>query len=156
MSQTADILDDVIARLATAFGRDLAVELFPENPREYRLNHPVGVILVAFSGSSFSDSAATDATFQDRKMSVPLTFVFRKLNGPRGVINYLDQIRAELTGYQPSHCTTPLAPQEEKFLGQINGLWQYSQKYGASTTQVQVVEPWAGANLMPPIFEDIS
>ncbi|NYT80881.1 hypothetical protein H0A70_05155 [Alcaligenaceae bacterium] len=156
MSQTPAILDAVVARLATGFGRALAVELFPENPQAYRLNHPVGAILVAFSGSRFPDSDATDAVFQDRRIVLPLTFVFRKLNGPQGVVGYLDQIRASLTGWCPPHCTVPLAPSEETFLGQVNGLWQYAQKYATTTTQVQVVEPGDDPLLQEISFEDRS
>ncbi|MFL7925985.1 Gp37 family protein [Acinetobacter baumannii] len=155
MSQTPEILDAVVDRLKERFGKGLAVELFPENPKGYRMNHPVGAILVAFSGSRFAGSDALDAVFQERDMTIPLTLVFRQLNGPQGVVGYLDQIREALTGFTPPHCCIALAPTDESFIGQVTGLWQYAQKYQTRTTQAQVQGPESGPSFKP-FFEDLS
>jgi hypothetical protein len=153
--QTPAILDAVIERLKTRFGKELAVELFPENPKTYRLNHPVGAILVAFAGSRFNNSEAVDAVFQNRDLALPLTLVFRQLNGPAGVVGWLDRIREALTGFTPPHCCIALAPQEESFIGQVGGLWQYAQKYQTRAVAVQVEGPEDGPLFSKPDFEDM-
>lgn len=109
MSQTVAILDALVGRLKGAFEQKLAIELFPENPKNYRLNHPRGAILVAFGSSRFGDPEALDAVFQERNLMLPLTLVFRQLNGRDGVVTYLDAIRDCLTGWYPRIATTHAA-----------------------------------------------
>nr|MBP6734025.1 hypothetical protein [Chromatiaceae bacterium]MBP6807581.1 hypothetical protein [Chromatiaceae bacterium] len=44
---TPAFLDSAGAVLVAAFP-DLVVELFPAQPQDYRLNHPVGALLLAY------------------------------------------------------------------------------------------------------------
>lgn len=46
------VLDAVLTRLREKLPQ-LQVEYFPEKPAEYRLNHPVGALLVSYAGSRF-------------------------------------------------------------------------------------------------------
>src|SRR5690606_29811367 len=126
MSQTLELLDALVASLQARFGKELSIELFPENPKGYRLNHPTGAVLVAFGNSKFGGSEALDAAFLARNLMLPLTLVFRQLNGAKGVIAYLDQVRESLTGWKPPHCDLPMVPVDEAFIGQVNGVWQYT------------------------------
>ncbi|MDG9783705.1 Gp37 family protein [Metapseudomonas otitidis] len=161
MSQTVAILDALVGRLKGAFEQKLAIELFPENPKNYRLNHPRGAILVAFGSSRFGDPEALDAVFQERNLMLPLTLVFRQLNGRDGVVTYLDAIRDCLTGWYPPHCDNACRPVDEVFTGQVAGLWQYTQRFAARATQLQRMVPGApgvpggaiGGALRPPTFE---
>ncbi|AVH35416.1 hypothetical protein AL532_03365 [Pseudomonas monteilii] len=137
MTQTTAILDAFVAQLKNTFGQKLAVELFPEAPSGYRLNHPRGAILVAFGNSKFGEPEALDAVFQQRNMTIPLTLVFRQLNGRDGVISYLDAIRDCLTGWYPPHCDNACRPVDEVFIGQVAGLWQYTQRFATRATQLQ-------------------
>lgn len=137
MSQTTTILDAFVAQLKNTFGQQLSVELFPEKPSGYRLNHPRGAILVAFGNSKFGEPEALDAVFQQRNMTIPLTLVFRQLNGRDGVITYLDAIRDCLTGWYPPHCDNACRPVDEVFIGQVAGLWQYTQRFAIRATQLQ-------------------
>lgn len=154
MSQTALLLDAVLARLNDTFGRELAVELFPEKPAQYRLNHPAGAILLAYGSSRFSDSAALDAVFQERNLVIPLTLVFRQLNGKAGVIAYLDRIRECLTGWVPPHCDSACRPLDEQFIGQVSGLWQYTQRFATRATQLQQTGAEDGPLLTMATFEE--
>lgn len=43
------VLDAVLTRLREKLPQ-LQVEYFPEKPAEYRLNHPVGALLVSYAG----------------------------------------------------------------------------------------------------------
>lgn len=138
MSQTVDLMGALLARLQEHFGRELMAELFPEAPAQYRLNHSRGSILLAYGRSQFGDSEATDAVFQERRIIIRLTLVFRQLNGKDGVISYLDRIREVLTGWYPPHCDTAVRPIGEQFLGQVQGIWQYAQDFSVRATQLQV------------------
>ncbi|MEQ0902939.1 Gp37 family protein, partial [Pseudomonas aeruginosa] len=89
---------------------ELAVELFPEQPGNYRLNHPRGSILLAYGRSQFGQPEAADAVLQERNLVFRLTLVFRQLNGKDGVTSYLDRIRESLTGWYPPHCDNPCRP----------------------------------------------
>jgi hypothetical protein len=137
MSQTTVILDAFVTQLKNTFGQQLAVELFPEAPSKYRLNHPCGAILVAFGSSKFGEPEALDAVFQQRNLIIPLTLVFRQLNGRDGVIGYLDAVRDCLTGWYPPHCDNACRPVDETFIGQVAGLWQYTQRFAIRATQLQ-------------------
>ncbi|MFP5420975.1 MAG: Gp37 family protein [Gammaproteobacteria bacterium] len=159
MSQTLVILDALVARLQEYFGKQLSVELFPESPKNYRLNHPVGAVLVAFGSSKFGGSDAVDSVFLERNLVLPLTLVFKQLNGAKGVIGYLDQVRDCLSGWRPPHCDLSMVPVDEVFIGQVNGVWQYTQRFATRATQIQSPtittfrDPQLGGQLQPPSFE---
>lgn len=160
MSQTLVILDALVARLQEYFGKQLSVELFPESPKNYRLNHPVGAVLVAFGSSKFGGSDAVDSVFLERNLVLPLTLVFKQLNGAKGVIGYLDQVRDCLSGWRPPHCDLSMVPVDEVFIGQVNGVWQYTQRFATRATQIQSPtittfrDTQLGDPLQPPSFEE--
>ncbi len=153
MSQTVQLMEALLARLQEHFGLELMAELFPEAPAQYRLNHPRGAILVAYGRSQFGESEATDAVFQERKIIIRLTLVFRQLNGKDGVISYLDRIREALTGWYPPHCDKAFRPVAEQFLGQVQGVWQYAQDFSIRATQIQLVPPGNEPLLTRTTFE---
>jgi hypothetical protein len=136
-TQTEQLLDSFVARLKAGFSQTLAVELFPESPSQYRLNHSRGAVLVAYGKSTFGDSEATDAVFQERRLVFRLTLVFRQLNGKDGAIAYLDHVRGCLAGWFPPHCDQACRPVGEQFIGQVQGLWQYGIDVATRATQVQ-------------------
>lgn len=154
MSQTEQLLDAIVDRLKTAMGRDLMVELFPENPAQYRLNHPRGAVLVAFGKSTFGGSEATDAMFQERNLVISLTLVFRQLNGKDGAVSYLDCIRDTLTGWWPPHCDQACRPVSERFIGHLQGVWQYGLDIATRATQLQTMAPESGPLLTQTRFEE--
>ncbi|HBP5712253.1 TPA: hypothetical protein L6B33_24210 [Pseudomonas aeruginosa] len=153
-TQTAQLLDALLARLQGHFGRELTAELFPENPSAYRLNHPRGAILVAYGRSQFGNSEAVGAVFQERNLLFRLTLAFRQLNGKDGVTSYLDRIRDSLTGWYPPHCDNPCRPQSEQFLGHVQGVWQYALDIATRATQLQAQGPETGPLLSNPRFEE--
>ncbi len=62
------VLDAVLARLREKLPQ-LQVEYFPEKPAEYRLNHPVGALLLSYAGSRFDRPDDTGAVIQSRLSS---------------------------------------------------------------------------------------
>ena len=153
-TQTEQLLDAFVARLKTNFDRELAIELFPENPAQYRLNHTNGAILVAYGQSTVSASESIDAVFQARSMSFQLTLVFRQLHGTSGAISYLDRIRECLTGWKPPHCDMTCRPTADDFIGQVQGLWQYGLSIATRAVQLQRMGLEDGPLLREVRFEE--
>ena len=153
-TQTEQLLDAFITRLKKDFDRELAIELFPEHPAQYRLNHTIGAILVAYGKSTFGASESTDAVFQARNMSFQLTLVFRQLHGTSGAISYLDRIRECLTGWKPPHCDMTCRPTAENFIGQVQGLWQYGLSIATRAVQLQIMGPESGPLLTEVRLEE--
>jgi len=153
-TQTEALLGAMLNRLQEQFNDELAVELFPENPMQYRLNHPCGAILLAYGRSTFGGSEATDAVFQTRNIVIRLTLVFRELNGKDGVVSYLDRIRSCLTGWSAPHCDKACSPVSEQFIGHRDGVWQYGQDFSMRLTQLQSMVPDQGAPLSILTFEE--
>lgn len=154
MSQTVQMLEAMQKRLQETFGQVLMVELFPENPAGYRLNHPRGAILLAYGKSTFGGSEAGDSMFQARNIVIRLTLVFRQLHGKDGAVSYLDRIRDCLTGWFAPHCDQACRPVAELFIGQVSGLWQYGQDFAMRATQLQVMGPEDGPLLKQVRFEE--
>lgn len=153
-TQTEQLLEAFIERLKVAFGTQLAVELFPEDPSKYRLNHSRGAVLVAYGRSRFGSSEATDAVFQARDLVFRLTLVFRQLNGANGAVAHLDHVRDCLTGWWPPHCAQPCRPVAEQFIGQVQGLWQYGLDMAIQATQLQQMVPDRGPLLTQVRYEE--
>jgi len=154
MSMTQEMLDAVLAHLRATFGKQLAVEYFPDAPQTYRLNHPVGAVLLMFSRSRFSASAGLGRLVQPREVTFTLTLVFKKLNGAQGAVPVLDALRAALVGFRPPHCQMGFAVVGEDLIGQVSGLWQYRQEYSTQSMQIEVLPDETGQTLIHADFED--
>ena len=128
------VIDAVVEHLKASF--DLAVEYFPESPDKYRLNHPVGSLLVSYPGSTFErvDDAAT--IVQTRYVHMSVTVVARQLNGRSGAVDIAEHTLGALVGFAPPACSK-FAATGVKFLGSDKGLWQYAVDVAASTLLVE-------------------
>lgn len=135
---TPDILQAVVERLKGRFP-DLRVELFPDNPREYRLNHPRGALLVQFTASKFGESRATDAIIQRREVALAVTTMIRSLNGEGGAVGMMDRVRGALLGFAPPDCSK-LRMRSEQFVQEQDGLWQYVSLFVTETWAVETEE----------------
>jgi len=133
MATTNEILEAIRLRLASL---PLAAELWPEQQREYRLNHPVGAALVGYAGAEYGHARDVGLAVQDRDMTIPVLLCFRQLNGPNGAIDMLDQVRALLLGFAPPDCTKILL-QAERFAGEEARLWWYELTTGCRTLAVE-------------------
>ncbi|MBD9463914.1 Gp37 family protein [Pseudomonas sp. Pdm06] len=153
-TQTEQLLDAMLVRLQADLGSELMIELFPENPLQYRLNHPRGAVLLAYGKSTFGQSESTDACFQARHWVLRLTLVFRQLNGKDGVVGHLDRIRTCLTGWYPPHANQACRPVSEHFIGHQGGVWQYAQDFTTRTTHLQTLVPESGPRLTLAQFQE--
>ncbi|SDU58415.1 Gp37 family protein [Pseudomonas mandelii] len=153
-TQTEQLLDVTLAKLQHDVGHELMVELFPENPLQYRLNHPRGAVLLAYGKSTFGTSESTDAIVQARHVVLRLTLIFRQLNGTTGVVSYLDRLRSCLTGWYPPNADQACRPISEQFIGHQNGVWQYAQDFATRTTQLQFMPLDHGPELKHATFQE--
>ncbi|EIA5671504.1 Gp37 family protein [Escherichia coli] len=130
------VIDAVVARLKEKLP-GLSVEYFPEKPAEYRLNHPVGALLVSYAGSRFDKPDDIGAVIQPQTLQLCVTVVFRQLNGKRGAIDVLDMLRRILGGYTPPDCRRRIWLTREVFIGEVNGLWQYALDFATESVFVE-------------------
>lgn len=138
MATTLQIIDAVVERLRAKLPA-LAVEYFPEQPADYRLNHPRGALLVSYAGSQFGDTVDTAVIAQPRTVKLSITVVLRQLNGRGGAVDVLDLVRLTLVGFRPPDCRKARVV-SEKFLGESAGLWQYAVDFSAEAMQVEDAE----------------
>ncbi|MDR1311106.1 MAG: Gp37 family protein [Burkholderiaceae bacterium] len=134
---TIGIVEAIISRLQERLP-GLAVTLFPDKPVEYRLNHPVGALLVSYLGSQFATTLDTGFVVQPRTVRLSVTVVLRQLNGADGAIAILDQVRLALVGFCPPSCRK-LRAVEENFLDEDAGIWQFAVDFSTETVQVEYV-----------------
>lgn len=119
---TQDFIDTAQARLITAFP-ELIVELFPARPEDYRLNHPVGALLLAYPGSTFSEALLrADGVAQERTIGLSVSLVTRHLWGLDGAVALMDRLRAALHGWRPTDCR-PIIIIRDRLLSENAGLW---------------------------------
>lgn len=130
--------EQIISRLKQEIP-DLLIEGFPEKPEQFQLIHPKGAILVHYQGADYSNTKATDAIVQDKKLEFALTVVTRHLRSNEGAYAYLDDIRRILTGYKIDGCSK-MYPVKENFLSENAGIWQYSINFVLTTPVIEVRE----------------
>lgn len=104
---------------------ELEVKPYPEDPASYQLIHPLGALLVRFSGESLSEPKASGIVSQIEKMEFETVVVARNLRTHQGIYAYIGLVKAALTG--KFDLTLPRAYLVGvRFLSVNGGIWQYS------------------------------
>ncbi len=129
------IENSIIDKLKTDFP-EVLVEGFPEKPSEFILLHSIGALLVHYQGSNYSNSEALGCIVQDNKKEFSITIVTRNLRANQGAYEYLDKVKAVLTGFQVDECTK-LMPTKDFFISENGGIWQYGINFTLNTTNIQ-------------------
>ena len=132
---TPSLIDDTQATLAAAFP-ELAVELFPDQPANYRLNHPTGALLLAYPGSTLEAPMLIGRVEQVRTIRLGITLVLRNLWGDDGAAAMLDRLREALTGWRPSSDCEPIFAVNDRLLQHDGALWWYTAEFGCVTRQI--------------------
>lgn len=127
---TTDLLEATLARLTAALP-ELAVELYPDRPETYRLNHPTAALLLAYPGSTHGPVKPLGLVAQARETRLGCTLVTRRLWGEHGAVALLDRLRRALVGWIPPHGGKVRA-EEERFLAEDKGLWWYGATYAVT------------------------
>lgn len=123
MASTKTMLLEVQQQLKTALP-NLSVELFPENPDQYRLNHPVGAVLIAYGGSNYKNLGSSNHyILQDRDVNVVITIVARHLNTT--LLDALDDVKNSLNGLQIVDAISLMNAVNDRFIGHHDGTWRH-------------------------------
>ena len=73
---------------------------------------------------------------QDNKKEFSITIVTRNLRANQGAYEYLDKVKAALTGFRVDECTK-LMPTKDFFISENGGIWQYGINFSLTTTNIQ-------------------
>ena len=129
---TPALITDTQATLAAAFP-ELAVELFPDQPANYRLNHPTGALLLAYPGSALGAPMLMGRVEQVRTIRIGITLVLRNLWGDDGAAAMLDRLRDALVGWRPSSDCEPVYAVSDRLLQHDGALWWYAAEFACVT-----------------------
>ncbi|KGF30492.1 Gp37 family protein [Oligella urethralis] len=136
---TRELIESIRDRLRKSIA-NMAVELFPEKPDEYRLNHPNGAILVSYRSSKFEETNDITYVVQPRRVVFTVSVLRRQLNGNTGILDVLDAVRLALTGFKGPNCRRKFYVLQEIYLGETAGIWQYSIDFATEMMQVEEAE----------------
>jgi hypothetical protein len=130
----------MVARLAAQLP-NLSVEPFPDNPGAYKLNHPMGALLVNYHGSDYRDPESTDAMIQERKADWDITLQLRNLRSHVGAYPVIESIRAALQGWGQNEVGAAFWMVSDKFVDVLHGVWVYRIVVRHKLMAVPVVSP---------------
>ena len=132
-----NIENAIIERLQTSFP-EILVDGFPDKPSEFILLHPVGALLVHYQGSNYTTTQALGFVTQVNQKEFSITIVTRNLRNNNGAYEYLDKVKAELSGFQIDECTS-LIPTKDFFISENKGIWQYGINFTLKTQNIQTI-----------------
>ena len=132
-----NIENEIIERLQTSFP-EILVDGFPDKPSEFILLHPVGALLVHYQGSNYTTTQALGFVTQVNQKEFSITIVTRNLRNNNGAYEYLDKVKAELSGFQIDECTS-LIPIKDFFISENKGIWQYGINFTLKTQNIQTI-----------------
>lgn len=137
---TCEALESAVMERLSLRLPDLAVEAYPDDPDNYRLDHPVGALLVRYHGSKYGPLLDPGLVVQERRLAIEVTLVMRSLNGKDGVYGALESVRQILTGYAPP-AFGKLVPIGDEFLSEGGGEWRYAIDFMTTTMAIEEEEP---------------
>ncbi len=126
-----DTIVNAVKAMMDAEFNDLAVELYPPNLADYRLNHPTGALLIAVPAVAYGDHLLMGSGgSQRRTLTLGITLATRQMWGPLGAIELLDRLRACLGGQLPTaDAESPLICTGERLAGEQAGIWYHTATY---------------------------
>lgn len=138
--KTLDIENAIIDRLKSQI-TGLHIQGFAQNADEFAVKHPAGAALVMYGGSSYTEPSSLAAISQNRKMAFDIILLFKNLRvqdgGHAGAYEYLDDIRAALTGHRITGCSK-MYPTREEYIDEESGVWRYGMTFELLTDNVEI------------------
>lgn len=127
----------IIEKLKDSFP-EVLVDGFPDKPSEFILLHSIGALLVHYQGSNYTSSEALGFVTQTNQKEFSITIVTRNLRSNNGAYEYLDKVKAVLTGFKTDECTS-LIPTKDFFISENKGIWQYGINFTLKTQNIQMI-----------------
>jgi len=98
IKEIEDALVDRVAAILEPFG--FGIEPFPDNPNNYTMTHPNGVVLVVNKGSNYNPPETTSRAIQQRMLNFELTCLVRNLRKHQGAYQVIDALAYGLAGWK--------------------------------------------------------
>jgi hypothetical protein len=112
----------LVAKLGTMIKWQVAN--FPDNPKEWKLLHPKGAVLVQYGASRYGKPDGLGVIVQQRDVQLGLQIVGRAQHGDSGAVTMLDFLIETLPGQQlPGY--TPIYLLRDSFISESSGIWNY-------------------------------
>ena len=127
----------IIEQLKLSFP-EVLVDGFPDKPSEFNLLHPLGALLVHYQGSNYTSTQALGFVTQVNQKEFSITIVTRNLRSNNGAYEYLDKVKAVLSGFKIDECTS-LIPTKDFFISENKGIWQYGINFTLKTQNIQEI-----------------
>ena len=131
--RTSALVQSVIDRLRTAVG-GVDVREFPDNIRTFTLTHPVGALLVRYTGSEYDSLKISQIVAQKRKPLIEVVIVARSLLAGAGAYDILDDTKNALRGFAPEG-KDRMRLVTDGFLSEMHGIWAYSAVFTFNTVE---------------------
>ena len=132
-----EIENSIINLLKQTFP-EIMVQGFPDKPSEFILLHPLGALLVHYQGSNYTNTEALGFVTQENKKEFSITVVTRNLRSNYGAYEYIDKVKATLSGFSVDECTS-LLPTKDYFISENKGIWQYGINFTLKTQNIQTI-----------------
>ena len=132
-----EIENTIIELLKHSFP-EILVQGFPDKPSEFVLLHPLGALLVHYQGSNYTNTEALGFVTQENKKEFSITVVTRNLRSNYGAYEYIDKVKATLSGFAVDECTS-LLPTKDYFISEDKGIWQYGINFTLKTQNIQSI-----------------
>jgi hypothetical protein len=114
----------IVQRLQALFPR-LHVEAFPDDPRNYRVTHPVGTVLVIWRDAIFKPNQGLGAIVQGVELVYEVVFLVRNLRTHSGAYALIEAGRKALVGWKAPGCDRATATRAKFQHFDPSGLWQF-------------------------------
>ena len=131
------IENSIIENLKTNFPEVLVLG-FPDKPSQFVLLHPIGALLVHYQGSNYTTTQALSFITQENKKEFSITVITRHLRDNNGAYEYIDKVKAALSGFSIDECTS-LIPTKDYFISENAGIWQYGINFTLITQNIQAI-----------------
>lgn len=109
----------------------------PSSIENYKLSHPVGSVLVIYSGSQFNRREAVNSIIADRDLEFGVVVIVRDVPGKLKPEYYLQYIIDSLNGlkYKDELCYVA----EDTFQEEVGGVWSYYIKLIVPTIYINPI-----------------
>lgn len=102
------------------------VELYPENPLDYDLQHQHGAVLVMYTGARPGE---VDSGVQVEEQRYRVVILARGLRDGLGAHALMEACRGALRGHSPDGLAR-LRLLDERLVGHHEGVWRWEQDWG--------------------------
>lgn len=137
LGTTIMALEQAIVDRLKAHITQVAVESYPDDPREYRLRHQRGALLVGYRGADYGGRLDVERVDQERTQSFDIVVLARGLARHGGAYEHLEAARFTLAGYVVPGFD-PIVCLRERFLGHTDGVWSFAFTVSARTIATEI------------------